>query len=62
VQALLLPAAIVFYMAPWKSEGAVVVYYVCMAAVWVALVAVLAGVVRDVVRGKRDAATAQRTR
>jgi hypothetical protein len=58
LQLLLLPPALVFYMAPWQSEGAVVVYYVCMTAVWVLMVGLLATTVRDAVRGKREPAAA----
>ena len=41
LQVLLLPAGVVFYMAPWQSEAAVVVYSACMIAVWLLLVALL---------------------
>jgi hypothetical protein len=58
LQALLLPPALVFYMAPWQSSGAVVVYYVCMTAVWVLMVGLLATTVREAVRGKREQAAA----
>ena len=50
LQVLLLPAAIVFYRAPWESAGAVVVYYVAMAAVWLLVVSLLVAEVRAVAR------------
>lgn len=41
LQALLLPAALVFYMAPWQSSAATVVYAASMVAAWLFLMAIL---------------------
>ena len=56
LQVLLLPAGIVFYLAPWQSSGAVVVYSACMIAVWLLLVGLL---VREVLSAR---ATPSRSR
>ena len=53
LQALLLPAAIVFYRAPWDSSAAVVVYSAAMIAAWLLLVGLLVVEVRRVVQGQR---------
>lgn len=46
VQVVLLPAAIVFYLAPWDSVAAVVVYCASMIAAWLVLMVLLAQAVR----------------
>ena len=57
LQLVLLPAGIVFYMAPWQSSAAVGVYYAAMAAAWVLLVGLLVACVREVAgRSARPAA------
>lgn len=56
VQVVLLPAAIVFYLAPWDSSAAVVVYCASMIAAWLLLMVLLAQAVRDTRPRSRSAA------
>lgn len=48
LQLLLVPAAVVFYRAPWESASAVVVYSAAMIAAWLLLMWLLATALREV--------------
>ena len=55
LQLLLVPAAIVFYRAPWESSAAVVVYSASMIAAWLLLMWLLVTALRDVATGRGEA-------
>lgn len=55
LQVALVPAAIVFYRAPWESQGAVVVYSAAMIVAWLMLATLLGVALRDVAAGRRFA-------
>ena len=60
LQLLLVPAAIVFYRAPWESSSAVVVYSAAMIAAWLLLMWLLATALRDVWRERTAQSAATR--
>ena len=58
IQAVTLPAAALFYLAPWESETAVVVYATLMIALWLALLGGFAVLARRALQSSQAARNA----